>query len=98
MICELLLFLVTTLQTRCKEVSRVGTDLTAKKIKRVTKPEVDVLLNDVERNAAELAHVALLHQLRSAPDNTAEACVADKHVMRFFGKHEFTRACERFEA
>src|SRR6185369_18079884 len=49
--------LVTTFQTRCEEVSRVGTDLAAEKIERVTEPEVDVLLNDVERNAAELAHV-----------------------------------------
>src|SRR6185369_10895449 len=43
----LLLFLVTTLQTRGKEVSGIRTDLTAKQIERITEPEVDVLLNDL---------------------------------------------------
>src|SRR6185369_5513235 len=81
----LLALLVTTLQTRGKEVSGVGADLAAKKIERVTEPEIDVLLNDVERNAAELTHVTFLHQLRRAPDHAAEAGVADKHVVCFFG-------------
>src|SRR6185503_435638 len=87
MIRVLIALLVTTLQSRREEVGGIGTDLAAKKIERVTKPEVDVLLNDLERNAAELAHVAFLHQLRGATADAAQTRIADKHVMRFFGKH-----------
>src|SRR5437868_6891431 len=93
----LLAFLVTTLQSRGEEVSGVRTDLAAEKIEGVAEPEVDVLLNNVERNATELTDIALLHQLRRAPDNTAQASVSDEHVMRFFGEHELARSSQWFE-
>src|SRR5215213_186461 len=94
----LLAFLVTALQSRCEEVSRVGADLAAEEIERVTEPEVDVLLNDFERDATEFAHVAFLHQLRSAAADAPEARIADKHVMCFFRQHELARTCERLKA
>src|SRR5690242_5741818 len=97
MIAVLLAFLVTTFQTRGEEVGGVGTDLAAEKIERVTEPEVDVLLNDVEWDAAELTHVTFFHQLRGAPDHAAESGVADEHVVRFFGEHELARARQWFE-
>src|SRR5690242_21112972 len=98
MIRVLIVLLVTTLQTRREEVGRVGTDLAAEKIERVTEPEVDVLLNDVERNAAELAHITFFHQLRRATDHAPKTGVANKHVMRFLGEHEVARARERLKA
>src|SRR6185436_2522613 len=65
----LLLFLVTTFQTRGKEISGIRTYLTAKQIERVTEPEIYVLLNDLERNAAELADVTFFHELRCTTTN-----------------------------
>src|SRR5215213_1185563 len=97
MIGVLVAFLVTTLQSRREEVSGVRADLATEEIERVTEPEVDVLLNNLERDAAKLAHVALLHQLRGAPADAAQTGVADKHVMRFFRQHKLARARERLE-
>src|SRR6185503_10456586 len=94
---ELLLFLVTAFQTSGEEIGGVGTDFATEKIERITEPEVDVLLNDVERDATQFANVALFHQLCSAPDHAAETRVADKHVVRFFSKHEAAGAREWFE-
>ena len=59
MIRVLVLLFVSSFQTGREKVSRVGTDLAAKQIQRIAEPEVDVLLNDVERNSAEFAHVFL---------------------------------------
>src|SRR6185369_7820747 len=89
---------VTTFQSSREEVSGVGADLAAEEIERIAEPEVDVFLNDLERNAAELAHIALLHELRGATADAAQTSVADKHVMRFFRQHELARARERLEA
>ena len=57
----LLLFLVAPFETGREKVGRIGTDLTAKQIERITKPEVDVLLNNVERYAAQLTYIAFFH-------------------------------------
>src|SRR5215217_1416390 len=99
MFLVLITFFVTAFQTGSEEVSRVGTNLPAKKIERVTEPEIDVLLNDVERNSAKLPHVTVFHQqLGRASHNATQPGVAHEHVVRFFGKHELTRARERLEA
>src|SRR6266550_7317468 len=99
MIRILFLLFEATLQACREKVGGVRTDLTAKKIERIAEPVIDVLLNDVQRNAAQLAHIlALLQQLRSALDYAAQARVPDKHVVGLFGQHEFARARQRLEA
>src|SRR5205807_9469885 len=75
-------------------------NLTAKQIERIAEPEVDVLLNNLEWNAAGFAHIfvgTLLHQLRRAADDAAQPRIADKHVMSFFGQHELAGARQRLE-
>ena len=100
MIRVLVLLFETPFQSGSEEIGRVRADLAAKQIERIAEPEVDVLLHDVERNASELTHIfvrILLHQLRSAFDDAAQARVADKHMMRFFGQHKSARARQRLE-
>src|SRR5690242_8182431 len=100
-ILVLILLFESSLQTRSKKVSGVRTDLAAKQIERIAEPEIDVLLNDLQWNAAEFAHVliwVLLHELRGAFDHAAQSRVADKHVMRFFGQHETTGSRQRLES
>jgi hypothetical protein len=51
----------------------------------------------MQRNAAQFAHLSLLHQLGRAFDDAVETRVADKHVMRFFGEHELAGARQGLE-
>jgi len=61
MILVLILLLVVSIQARREEVCRLLADLAFEKIQSIAEPEVNVLLNDVERNAAEVAYIALFH-------------------------------------
>src|SRR5262245_37020397 len=100
-ILEQLLLAVTAFQTRREEVRRIRTDLAAEQIERITVPEIDVLLDDVERDSTELARVAiltLLHQLRGASDYAPDAGLTDEHVVSLFGQHEFAGAGQRLES
>ena len=75
--------------------------LAAKQIERIAEPEVDVFLNDLERNATQIANVtalALLHELAGAADHSAQTRVTDEHVMSFFRQHKLTGAGQRLEA
>src|SRR5262245_6523206 len=69
-------FAIAALQSRGEEVRGIRADLAAEEVERIGVPEIDVLLDDVERNAAKLARVAvsaLFHQLRAPPDHTPDA-------------------------
>ena len=66
----LLLLFEAPLQTCREEIRRVRADFATKQIERVAEPEIDVLLNDSERDAADFAHVFIFfHQLRGAFDD-----------------------------
>src|SRR6185312_7899372 len=73
MVVVLFLLLVSSFQTSREKVCGVRADLAAKQIQRITEPEVDVSLNDVERDSAQFAHLALVHQLRGAFDDAVDA-------------------------
>ncbi|HEX8145974.1 MAG TPA: hypothetical protein VF591_02135, partial [Pyrinomonadaceae bacterium] len=82
-------------------VGRVRADLAAEEVERVGEPVVDVALDDVERDAAQSAHVlvrVLLHQLRGAADDAPHAGLADEEVVRLLRQHELAGARERLEA
>ena len=101
MIFVLVLLFESSLQACGKEVRRVRTDLSAKKIERIAEPKVDVLLNDFEWNTAQRSHVfvwVLFHQLRGPFDDAAQSSISDKHVMRFLSQHELTRARQGLES
>src|SRR2546423_1180740 len=85
-------------ETGGEEVRRVGAKLAAEEIERVAEPEIEIALNDVERDAAKRARVALSHQLGRAFDDAPDAGLADEQMMRLFSEHELTGARERLEA
>src|SRR5712692_3863107 len=58
MIRVLLLLFEPSLQSGREEIRRVRADLSAKQIERIAEPEIDVFLNDVERNAVQRANIA----------------------------------------
>src|SRR2546425_4789149 len=100
MIFIFFLFLVAALQTGSEEVRRVRTNLAAKQIERIAVPEVYVALNDLQRNTAQFAHVAVFafaHQLSGAFHYSTNPSLADEHVMRFFSQHELAGARQRLE-
>src|SRR5213593_624983 len=99
MISVLLLLFESSFQAGSEKVGRIRTDLAAKQIERIAEPEIDVLLNNLQRDTAGGPHIfVLLHQLRGAFDDAAQPRVADKHVMRFFGQHETAGARQWFES
>src|SRR6185436_10421849 len=97
MVGVLFLLFVATLEAGCEKVGRVGTNLAAEQIQRVTEPEIDVLLNYFEWDTTEFPNIAFLHELCSASYNTAQSSVANKHVMCFFSEHELAGASQGLE-
>ena len=91
-------FFVATLETGGERIGRVRRHLAAEEIQRQRVPEVQILLDRLEIDAALPAHIAGLHQLRGALAHALDARFTDEHVMRFFGQHEATGAREWIEA
>src|SRR5262245_54681512 len=94
------LFAVASLKPCREEIGGIRADLASKEVERVSVPEVDVFLDNAERNGSQFARVAVpafLHQLRRTSDDTLDARLADKHVMRLFGQHEAAGPAQRLE-
>ena len=97
----ILVLLVATLEARSEEVRRVVRDLAAEELDRAGEPEVDVLLDRRQIDAALPARVAvrvLLGQARALLQHAVDARLTDEEVERLLGQHEARRAGERIEA
>ncbi len=81
-------------------VRHVGRGLAAEQVQRHAEVEVEIALDDLQRNAAERAHVrgvVRTHQLGGPGHDPVDAGRADEHVVRLFLEHELTRPRQRVE-
>src|SRR6266540_60631 len=89
-----------SLQARGEVVGDVGGGLRPEQVQGHRVVEVQVLLDDVQRDAAVRAHVVgvvLQHQLHRALHHPVDAGRTDEHVVRLFLEHELTGARQRVE-
>ncbi len=101
MVVAVLVLFRAPLQAVREVVRRVARHFAAMQVEALAEPEIDVLLDGGEVDAADRPHVlgeaGLLHQLTRTLHDARQARVADEHVVRFFGQHETGGSRQRIE-